>query len=266
MYNGTEMFSLANKTALVTGATGHLGQAMALVFAEAGARVLVNSRSMKRCDMLVSKLTSLGLNAESAVFDVTLASEVEAFANRMQGKPLHVLVNNAYVGGGGSIEESNNESYTRSFEVTLVAAQRLVKLLLPSLRMAVKNSGDVSVINMGSMYGMVSPDQRIYESPLAINPPFYGAAKAALLQWTRYAACEFGKEGIRFNSVTPGPFPSKDVEATNPAFIERLAVKVPLGRIGSADEIKGPMLFLASQAASFVNGSNLVVDGGWTSW
>jgi NAD(P)-dependent dehydrogenase (short-subunit alcohol dehydrogenase family) len=266
MNKGTEIFSLANKTVLLTGATGYLGQAMALVFAEAGAKVLVNSRSIERCEQLVERLMSLGLNAESAAFDVTSAAAVEAFAERMQAKPLHVLVNNAYVGGAGSIESANNESYTRSFEVTLGAAHRLVKSLLPSLRAAVKESGDASVINLGSMYGVVSPDQRIYENPLAVNPPFYGAAKAALLQWTRYAACEFGKEGIRFNSVTPGPFPSKDVQTANPSFIEKLALKVPLGRIGQADEMKGPLLFLASQAASFVNGANLAVDGGWTSW
>jgi NAD(P)-dependent dehydrogenase (short-subunit alcohol dehydrogenase family) len=266
MHKGTEIFSLANKTVLLTGATGHLGQSMALGFAEAGAKVLVNSRSVERCEQLVARLMSLGLNAESAAFDVTSAAAVEAFADRMKGKSLHVLVNNAYVGGAGNIESASNESYISSFDVTLGAAHRLVRLLLPCLRAAVKESGDASVISLGSMYGLVSPDQSIYENPLAVNPPFYGAAKAALLQWTRYAACEFGKEGIRFNSVTPGPFPSKDVQTTNPAFIEKLMLKVPLGRIGKADEMKGPILFLASPAASFVNGANLAVDGGWTSW
>lgn len=266
MNKGTEIFSLADKTVLLTGATGYLGQAMAQVFAEAGAQVLVNSRSLDRCGVLVSKLTSLGLNAEAAVFDVMSSAAVEAFAKRMEGRPLHVLVNNAYFGGAGSIESSNNDSYTSSFEITVGATHRLVKSLLPNLRASVKESGDASVINLGSMYGVVSPDKRIYENQLTVNPPYYGAAKAALLQWTRYAACEFGKEGIRFNSVTPGPFPSKDVQATAPAFIEKLALKVPLGRIGMADEIKGPILFLASPAASFVNGANLAVDGGWTIW
>jgi NAD(P)-dependent dehydrogenase (short-subunit alcohol dehydrogenase family) len=99
-----------------------------------------------------------------------------------------------------------------------------------------------------------------------VNPPFYGAAKAALLQWTRYAASEFGKEGIRVNAVSPGPFPSLAMKAANPDFIEALAAKVRMGRIGASDEIKGPMLFLASSAASFVNGANIVVDGGWTCW
>jgi NAD(P)-dependent dehydrogenase (short-subunit alcohol dehydrogenase family) len=119
---------------------------------------------------------------------------------------------------------------------------------------------------MGSMYGMVSPDQRVYESKRVANPPFYGAAKAALLQWTRYAACEFGPEGIRVNAISPGPFPSTDVQAANPDFVATLANKVPMGRIGHAKEIQGPLSFLISDASSFVNGTNLVVDGGWTCW
>jgi NAD(P)-dependent dehydrogenase (short-subunit alcohol dehydrogenase family) len=116
------------------------------------------------------------------------------------------------------------------------------------------------------MYAMISPDQRIYESASGVNPPFYGAAKAALLQWTRYAACEFGAEGIRVNSISPGPFPSELVQKGSPAFIEKLANKVPMGRVGQSAEIKGPILFLASSASSFVNGANIVVDGGWTCW
>lgn len=266
MDKGTGIFSLESKTVLLTGATGYLGQAMALVLGEAGAKVLVNSRSIERCDELVSNLISLGHNAVSAAFDVTSASAVEAFAKCMENEPLHVLVNNAYAGGSGNIEYSKDNSYLDSFELTLMAAHRLVNMLLPNLRLAAKECGDASVINVASMYAMVSPDQRIYENPKAVNPPFYGAAKAALLQWTRYAACEFGKEGIRFNAVTPGPFPSKEVQTSKPAFVEKLALKVPLGRIGRADEIKGPVLFLASSAASFVNGANLLVDGGWTSW
>ena len=134
------------------------------------------------------------------------------------------------------------------------------------MRKAVQQNGEASVINLASMYAMVNPDQRIYVSAAEVNPPFYGAAKAALIQWTRYAACEFGAEGIRVNSISPGPFPSEAVQKNNPAFIEKLASKVPMRRIGLSDEIKGPTLFLASSASSFVNGTNIVVDGGWTCW
>ncbi len=266
MKKGTELFSLSGKTALITGATGHFGTSMAFILAEAGAKVLINSRTAERSDVLVAKLKTVGHAAESAVFDVTSAAEVAAFAVRLQGSPLHVLVNNAYVGGSGNVECAESGAYAASYDVTMVAAHRLLKAMLPNLRLATQQCGDASVINLASMYAVVSPDQRIYESASAVNPPFYGAAKAALLQWTRYAACEFGKEGIRVNAISPGPFPSLAVQTANPSFIEKLAAKVPMGRIGETDEIKGPMLFLASSAASFVNGANIVVDGGWTCW
>jgi len=266
MKKGVQVFSVHGKTALVTGATGYLGSAMAFVLAEAGAHVLVNSRSLERSEALVKSLVDSGYSAESAVFDVTNQQGIDRFFSGLQEKPLHVLINNAYVGGGGSIELSKAEAYADSYDVTVLAAHNLLKAALPALRKAVQQDGDASVINLASMYAMVSPDQRIYESASGVNPPFYGAAKAALLQWTRYAACEFGAEGIRVNSISPGPFPSESVQKNSPAFIERLASKVPMGRIGLSDEIKGPILFLASSASTFVNGANIVVDGGWSCW
>ena len=137
---------------------------------------------------------------------------------------------------------------------------------LVGLRNSVKEIGDASVINIASMYGLVSPDLNIYDTVQSSNPPFYGAVKAALIQWTRYAACEFGPEGIRVNSISPGAFPSELVQKENPEFIRRLEHKIPMGRIGQAGEVCGSVVFLASMASSYVNGSNLAVDGGWTSW
>lgn len=266
MSKGVEIFSLKGKTALITGATGHLGASMAFILAEAGANVLVNSRSPERSNELVATLRAAGLLAESAVFDVTSQDAVKRFVARLESRPLDILVNNAYVGGAGSIELSDTDAYSASYDVTMIAAHRLLKALLPNLRQAAHECGDASVINLASMYALVSPDQRIYDSTSGVNPPFYGAAKAALLHWTRYAACEFGKQGIRVNAISPGPFPSEAVQRSDPAFIGKLKQKVPMGRIGAADEIKGPTLFLASKASSFVNGANLVVDGGWTCW
>jgi NAD(P)-dependent dehydrogenase (short-subunit alcohol dehydrogenase family) len=266
MKKGVQSFDVSSKTALITGATGYLGSAMAIVLAEAGAHILVNSRSQKRSEALVQILKNAGHTAKSAVFDITDQKNMDRFFREWQDSPLHILINNAYNGGVGCIELSKAEDYTKSYDVTVLASHNLLNTALPSLRKAVRQSGDASVINIASMYAMISPDQRIYESMQGVNPPFYGAAKAALLQWTRYAACEFGVEGIRVNSISPGPFPSREVQSNEPDFIRKLANKVPLGRIGKAEEIKGPTLFLASSASSFVNGSNIVVDGGWTCW
>lgn len=260
------LFSLEGRRALVTGATGYLGRAMCKALAEAGAHVLVNGRDEAKVSTLVGELRATGGSADGWIFDVTDPVAVEHAFVSHELLPLHVLVNNAYVGGAGSLATVGAQDYRDSFEVTLVAADALLRAAMPALRAAVAASEDASVINVASMYGMVSPDPRIYADPHTANPPFYGAAKAALLQWTRYAACELGPKGIRVNSLSPGPFPSLASQAASPAFMAKLASKVPLGRIGCANEVGGPLVFLASSASSYVNGANLVVDGGWTSW
>lgn len=266
MKKGVEIFSLSGKRALITGATGHLGTAMAWILAEAGAKVLINSRSPKRSKELANQLNESGYSAESTAFDITSLAEINHFASSLYKQPLNILINNAYSGSAGSIETSNDENYIDSYGVTMIGAHRLFTTLLPNLRSAVKECGDASVINIASMYALVSPDLRIYESKSYANPPFYGAAKAALLQWTRYAGCEFGREGIRVNAISPGPFPSQDVQENSSELVASLSRKVPLGRIGEPDEIRGAVLFLASAASTFVNASNIVIDGGWTSW
>ncbi|SFE23493.1 NAD(P)-dependent dehydrogenase, short-chain alcohol dehydrogenase family [Marinobacter sp. DSM 26671] len=266
MTSDQALFSLAGKTALITGATGHLGSAMAEAMAIAGARVLVNGRDPQKCESLSSELRSKGFDSVAAVFDVSDRQAVAEYFKNKGPDELHVLVNNAYAGGAGSIESASPESFLQSYDVAVVASHYLFQQALPALRRAVDQDGDASVINIASMYGVVSPDQRLYPNAESANPPFYGAAKAALLQWTRYAACEFGKEGIRVNAICPGPFPAKSVQDESPEFIEKLAARVPMGRIGGANEIAGPTVFLASVASSYVNGASLMVDGGWTAW
>lgn len=260
-----EKFSLSGRSALVTGATGHLGSAMAWALAEAGGHVLVNSRSPERCQSLTAAICDAGYSAESACFDIQDEMQVREFFAARRDEPLHCLINNANAGKGGTIQTAQSESYRQSYEMSVVAAHNLLLHALPALRRAVQVSGDASVVNIASMYGLISPDFAIYDSTAGTNPPFYGAAKAALLQWTRYAACEFGIEGIRVNAISPGPFPSDNVQKTDPAFIKRLERKVPMGRIGAAHEIQGVALLLASAASTFINGANISIDGGWTS-
>lgn len=260
----SDLFSLKKKVALVTGATGYLGKEMCIGLAESGAHVLVNSRSQSRALEFVEYLRGKGLSADSAVFDVCSEKEVKLyFDNISESNGIDIIVNNAYAGVGGTIETCATQNYRDSYEISVTATHNLIVNALPSLRKSVKKGGYASIINIASMYGMVSPDHRLYTSPEKSNPPFYGAAKAALIQLTKYAACEFGKEGIRVNSLSPGPFPKPD---NNKEFINQLSNKVPTGRVGAAHEIKGPVIYLASSASSYVNGSNLIVDGGWTAW
>lgn len=121
-----------------------------------------------------------------------------------------------------------------------------------------------SIVLFASMYGLVSPDPTIYEKPMNPNPMDYGVGKAAVVQMTKYLAVFWGPKGIRVNAIAPGPFPNPTVQKDHPQFIERLAKKVPLGRVGRADEISGAVVYLASDASTFMNGNILKIDGGWT--
>jgi NAD(P)-dependent dehydrogenase (short-subunit alcohol dehydrogenase family) len=261
-----EFFSLTGKVALVTGAYGYLGAAIVEGLAQAGAKVLINGRNKEKVDQLVVRLTDEGYLAESAVFDVTNSNAITEYIRHSQLSSLDVLIHNAYAGGLGSIETSTEDQFRNSYEISLVAVNNLTQICLPYLKRAKQFNNDASVITVASMYGMVSPDCRIYSSKDTSNPPFYGAAKAALIQWTKYAACEFGKDGIRFNAISPGPFPSKNVRSTNKSLVDKIKLKVPMNRVGETEELKGPVVFLASAGSSYMTGTNLVVDGGWTAW
>lgn len=259
-------FDMTGQTILITGAAGYLGRAMTAALARVGAEVLINGRSAERCAALADDLQAQGFKARPAPFDVTDSDAVMGFFDAHGDQPLHGLVNNAFAGAGGTIETLSSEAYGGSYDVTVVAAHRLIRGALPALRRAVASGGSASIVNILSIYGLVSPIPEVYDSPQSTNPPSYGTAKAALGQLTRYAACEFGHEGIRVNAVAPGPFPAPAVQQQNPEFVARLTERVPMKRIGNAEEIAGPVVFLLSPAASFVNGAVLTVDGGWTSW
>lgn len=266
MHQYQNIFSLQGKQILITGACGYLGRSMVMGLAGLGAKVWINGRNRKAVDTLVRELSSAGHEVFPAVFDVTNDASVSEFFQKTEMPALHGVVNNAYAGTSGSIETAASESYLASYNITVAASHRILKASLPYLRKAVADCGGAAVVNVASMYGMVSPDIEAYSSKSQANPPFYGAAKAGLIQWSRYAACEFGPEAIRVNSISPGPFPSESVCSSNAPFVERLAKNVPLGRVGFANEVQGPVAFLLSDAASYVNGANLVVDGGWTCW
>ncbi|WP_417525573.1 SDR family NAD(P)-dependent oxidoreductase [Marinovum sp.] len=258
------MYGLTNKSILITGATGFIGRELALGLSAFGAHVIVNSRKERECTSIVENIEERGGIASVACFDVTSESDVRDFVESIDH--VDVLVNNAYAGIGGTVLSARSEDYLASYTSSVVASANLLRQLVPKFRVSVKTHGYASVINVASMYGMVSPDHRIYDTPGNTNPPFYGAAKAALIQFTRYAACEFAKDSIRVNSISPGPFPSAKTQAEASEMVERIVSKVPMGRIGCPSELVGPVAFLASDASSYVTGVNLPVDGGWTAW
>lgn len=260
------MDTFKDRTVVITGAGGYLGSAMAMGFAIRGAYVYLCGRNRDKLEKVLSGIQKIGGVSKVLAFDVCDSEAVAAAIGVIATKfgRIDVLVNNAYSGKAGTFEKSKEEDFEDSYKVTVTAAAGLIRRALPLLRKA--EAPGAAVVNVSSMYGLVSPDQRIYDRAELSNPPHYGAAKAALIQLTRYMACELAKDRIRINALCPGPFPSPAVCEANPKFIEKLSDRVPLGRIGQAAEIVGPTLFLSSPEASYVTGSVLTVDGGWTAW
>jgi gluconate 5-dehydrogenase len=256
------MFRLDGKTAFVSGSRGHLGAAMTRALAQAGAHVIVNGRDAAALDGFAGDLRSQGFSVEAAPFDAHDIAKIRAFFGGL--KRLDVLVNNIGLMLGKPFSQLGPEDFAATYAATVTTAFESVRATLPALKAAVAASGDASVINISSIYAQVSPDAGLYDAREQQSPFHYGPAKAGLEQLTRHLAAELGPEKIRVNALVPGPFPQP---GKMPAGLEgRLAARTMLNRIGRPEEIGGPLLFLAAPASSFVTGSCLNVDGGWTAW
>lgn len=258
----SELFALSGKTALVTGGAGYLGQAICEALAEAGATVIVASRDEERCRECAEKLQQQGWRADAVRLDVTDRTSIrQAFREiRARHGALDILVNNAWSGRKNSFESITEAEWKYDIDISLTSVFRCVREALPDLK-----SRRGVVLNIASMYGRVAPDYRLYDALDLTNPPSYGAAKAGVVQLTKYMASFLSPYGIRVNALSPGAFPH-DSTRENEAFIRRLSAKNPLNRVGEPHELKGAVLLLCSPAGSYMTGQNVCVDGGWSIW
>lgn len=260
------LFDINGKVIGITGGGGHLGSAMALGLASAGADVFICGRDEKKLKFVANEAQKQGYKGQIFYqpLDVTDTVKLETFMQFIleKRKFLSGWVNNA----SSVISEQQGQMTQDGVNTSLNLC--LTQMMLGTQAAAEKmiSIGGGSIINVSSMYGIVSPPPELYDNyPEFHNPPVYGAAKAAIIQYTRYAACHFAKKDIRVNSISPGPFPKKTVQKET-GFIQELEKRVPLNRIGEPIDLVGPVIFLLSDASSFVTGHNLVVDGGWTVW
>lgn len=259
------LFDLSNKIIVVTGGAGHLGKSISEGLAQANATVFITGKNAEKCCTLAESLHSK-FNLKT-IFGLELDIRSSKSINDCFKKIIHqfgridVLINNASFGEGGKIEDISEENWLDGINGTINGVFRCTQAVIPYME---KNKGG-SIINIASMYGVVSPDPTIYGNSGFNNPPNYGAGKAAIIHFTKYTACHLGRKKIRINAISPGAFPDQEVQK-NKKFIAQLTKKIPLGRIGRSDELKGVTIFLSSDASSYITGTNIMVDGGWTAW
>ena len=260
-----ELMSLKGKRALVTGGAGLLGGEISDTLAELGADVIVASRDLQRCREKIRQMEADFPGGKHHAYQIdigdmeSIKSCVSAVDRELGG--FDILVTCAWSGRKNDWDSINDEDWDHDIEICLNGVFRLIKASTDIL----KRSKGV-ILTIGSMYGHVAPDYRLYDGVPQANPPSYGAAKAGIIQLTRYLASFLAPYGIRANCISPGPFPFEEVINQYPVFKERLCNKNPLGRLGSSHEIKGAVALLCTDASSYMTGQNICVDGGWTIW
>jgi len=270
------LFSLEGKTVLLTGASGFLGRTMARAVLLNGARLVALGRSQRLDDSCRDWQKEFGEASVSAhrldMYDLArLDQTLDAIV--AQEPRVDVLVNNAYELGKatgfntktGHLDQATHDQWVRNF----TGGVFWPALTTQKVGGVMRAQGYGSIINISTMYALVAPNPRLYEGTEFHNPPGYSAAKSALVAFTRYVASFWGSYGVRANAILPGPFTNTEDCSENSvgegdAFLERLKERTCVGRLGQPSELVGALIFLASDASSFVTGHALVVDGGWT--
>lgn len=266
-----QLFSVKDKVAVITGGNGQLGTEYAKTLLQAGAKVAI----FDVCRELNGELSALQRENKLVLFstDITkkaeVAKQVEA-VETLWGTP-DILINNAALDSppganpaeNRSFEEYSLESWQRVLDVNLTGVFLCCQVI--GAKMAAKKRG--SIINISSIYGILSPNQNIYSYRAArgtafVKPISYSATKSAILNLTRYLATYWGKDNVRVNTlVLGGVFNNQDSE-----FIKNYTNLSPIGRMAGKDEYNGAVLFLSSEASSYVTGTSIVLDGGWSAW
>ena len=250
-----EMFRLDGKVALVTGGARGLGLTMARALAEAGATIALAARSLAGCEQAAASLMeSLRCRVKAFAGDVTIGADVERLVSEVEAAlgPIDILVNNAGTNIRGPIEQLTEADWDTVLDTNLKGPFLYARAVGP----AMVRRGWGRVINLGSALGVIGLPGR---AP-------YAASKAGIINLTRVLALEWAGTGVTANAICPGPFATEMNRQLldDPVKYQELLKLIPMGRWGELDELAGAVVFLASDASSFVTGSALFVDGGWT--
>ncbi|MEN6315842.1 MAG: SDR family oxidoreductase [Clostridiaceae bacterium] len=261
-----DLFSMKDKVVIITGGAGYLGSAITEGLLEFGASVAVADVAEKKPEEIVGPGKTYD-RLYSLKCDVANTDSIKDMFRKTREKfgKINVLINCATYGAGygatGTIDRMSDEDWAKGLDGAAGVTFRCTREAIAYF----EETGCGNIINFGSMYGVVSPDPGIYGNSGQNNPVNYGAGKAAVLQLTRYCAAHLASKNIRVNSITPGPFPAPS-KLPPEEFLNQLKNKTMLKKVGTAREIVGAVLLLASDASTFMTGTNITVDGGWTAW
>jgi NAD(P)-dependent dehydrogenase (short-subunit alcohol dehydrogenase family) len=266
-----ERYSLKNKIALVTGSCGLLGREHCQALSEAGATVIVTDLDQELCRLVADDLPGQAFELTMNVSDQESVGKAFGIVMERYGK-IDILVNNAAVNEKvEALDDSGENIFHENFDLKNWETQLRVNLTgvficckILGCKMAEQGYG--SIINIASTYALYAPDQSLYCDSHGrqrfIKSPAYPVTKAAVLSLTRYLAAYWGRNGVRVNALSPGGVENGQEEW----FISNYNKKTPLGRMAVPADYRGALVFLASEASSYMTGANLVIDGGWTIW
>lgn len=253
-----ELFSLKGQCAVVVGGAGKIGFPMAQALAEAGAKVYIASRNRDNYLMSVRKLQSSGLDVEGVTFDQSNETNVLHVVEKISKdyKIPDILINS---GSSRPMQKFFHDTVD-NWDKSMAVNARGMFITCRAFGNAMAAQGRGSIINISSIYGMVAPDMSIYEELDFETEPDYPFIKGGIISFSKYLSSYYSKQNVRVNCISPGGFFNNQPEL----FVSKYIAKTPLGRMAYHDDMKGVALFLASEASSYITGSVIPVDGGWT--
>jgi len=265
-----KLFSLENKTIILTGSAGRLGSRFAHVLSAAGANViLVDIDSKKNKKLEADLIEKYKTHPTSFDVNITNEEEVEEVVKKVLAKykKIDVLINNAhFVPRDHPKRDAPFENYPLDlWDQTISGNLRGLFICCQKVGKVMVKQNKGVIVNVSSIYGIVGADQRIYGKSRLNSPAFYSATKGAMVNLTRYLAAYWNRKNIRVNTLTLGGVYDTELHKGT-EFVKKYSEKTILGRMAQKEDYDGALIFLASDASSYMTGSNLIVDGGWTAW
>src|SRR5690625_598001 len=261
-----ELFDMTGSIAIVPGGSGLYGKYISSSIAEAGANVIIASRNKAACELTARTIVGEGFKAEGMKLDLSQERSIVEFVQNVISKygKIDVLVNNAASRKG----MKNLEDLSKiDWEEAQVINSTGLMLITREVVKKMVSQGKGNILNIGSIQGAVGPNFEVYGNTGMTSPLNYTYDKWGMVGFTKWLSNFYAKKGIRVNCISPGGFgPGVEAMEGNEEFRDNYKKLTPMNRFASENDIKGPVLFLVSDASSYVTGHNLIVDGGWTSW